>query len=91
MTPRDNYSNLRRENRELKLELTRMRMRLNDLEKGHENMKQDLQKSNSKKLVSSITKKFGNLSWFRDRSPFRASASASECSKSFVSKHTPIS
>ncbi|KAJ1685724.1 hypothetical protein LUZ63_017114 [Rhynchospora breviuscula] len=91
VTPRDNYSNLRRENRELKLELARMRMRLNDLEKGHESMKQDLHKSSSKKVMSSITKKFGRLSWFRDRSTFRGSGSASECSKSFASKHTPIS
>ncbi|KAJ4818929.1 Phototropic-responsive NPH3 family protein [Rhynchospora pubera] len=91
VTPRDNYSNLRRENRELKLELTRMRMRLNDLEKGHESMKQDLHKSSSKKVMSSITKKIGRLSWFRDRSTFRGSASASECSKSFASKHTPRS
>ncbi|TYJ96594.1 BTB/POZ domain-containing protein [Cucumis melo var. makuwa] len=35
MSPRDNYASLRRENRELKLELTRLRMRLNDLEKEH--------------------------------------------------------
>ncbi|KAJ4766208.1 Phototropic-responsive NPH3 family protein [Rhynchospora pubera] len=91
VTPRDNYSNLRRENRELKLELTRMRMRLNDLEKGHESMKQDLHKSSSKKVMSSITKKIGRLSWFRDRSTFKGSASASECSKSFASKHTPRS
>ncbi|KAG6414650.1 hypothetical protein SASPL_122023 [Salvia splendens] len=35
MSPRDNYASLRRENRELKLELARLRMRLNDLEKEH--------------------------------------------------------
>ncbi|PWA56004.1 zinc finger (C3HC4-type RING finger) family protein [Artemisia annua] len=31
MSPKDNYASLRRENRELKLELTQLRMRLNDL------------------------------------------------------------
>ncbi|EPS64717.1 hypothetical protein M569_10065, partial [Genlisea aurea] len=34
-TPRDNYASLRMENRDLKLELARLRMRVNDLEKNH--------------------------------------------------------
>ncbi|CAA6656967.1 unnamed protein product [Spirodela intermedia] len=33
VSPRDNYASLRRENRELKLEISRMRVRLSDLEK----------------------------------------------------------
>lgn len=40
-SPRDNYASLRRENRELKLELARLRMRLNDLERDHISMKRD--------------------------------------------------
>ena len=69
LSPRDNYASLRRENRELKLELARMRVRLNDLEKGHERMKRDLEKSNSQKLINSISRKLGRLNFF-SRSPF---------------------
>ncbi|GMP99677.1 hypothetical protein CsSME_00047060 [Camellia sinensis var. sinensis] len=39
ISPRDNYASVRRENRELKLEVARMRMRLIDLEKDHVSMK----------------------------------------------------
>ncbi|KAG2551945.1 BTB/POZ domain-containing protein At1g03010-like isoform X2 [Panicum virgatum] len=42
MSPRDNYASVRRENRELKLEVVRMRMRLTDLEKDHVSMKREL-------------------------------------------------
>ena len=42
MSPRDNYASVRRENRELKLEVARMRMRLTDLEKDHVSMKREL-------------------------------------------------
>ncbi|KAK8340176.1 hypothetical protein V6Z12_A08G085000 [Gossypium hirsutum] len=44
ISPRDNYASVRRENRELKLEVARMRMRLTDLEKDHVSMKQELDK-----------------------------------------------
>ncbi|KAL6002823.1 hypothetical protein ACLOJK_023045 [Asimina triloba] len=64
MSPRDNYASLRRENRELKLELARMRMRLNDLEKDHVCMKQDLEKSSSHRLMSSFSRKFGKMNLF---------------------------
>ncbi|KAJ8432536.1 hypothetical protein Cgig2_009300 [Carnegiea gigantea] len=64
MSPKDNYASLRRENRELKLELARMRMRLNDLEKEHVCMKRTMQKSNSRKFMSSFSKKIGKLSFF---------------------------
>ncbi|CAL5436892.1 unnamed protein product [Camellia sinensis] len=39
ISPRDNYASVRRENRELKLEVARMRMRLTDLEKDPVSMK----------------------------------------------------
>lgn len=39
VSPRDNYASLRRENRELKLEISRMRVRLSDLEKEQALMK----------------------------------------------------
>ncbi|MCD7469169.1 hypothetical protein HAX54_008018 [Datura stramonium] len=39
MSPKDTYASLRRENRELKLEISRMRVRLNDLEKKQVFMK----------------------------------------------------
>ncbi|CAA0825761.1 BTB/POZ domain-containing protein [Striga hermonthica] len=61
MSPRDNYASLRRENRDLKLELARMRMRLNDLEKDHVYMKRNLERSGSRKLMSSFSKKFINI------------------------------
>eukprot|EP01018_Ginkgo_biloba_P016021 Gb_11203 [translate_table: standard] len=69
MSPRDNYASLRRENRELKLEITRMRMRLNDLEKEQVCMKQGMEKSSSSnKLLSSLSKKFGKINFFHNTS-----------------------
>ncbi|KAG6657659.1 hypothetical protein CIPAW_04G105500 [Carya illinoinensis] len=85
MSPRDNYASLRRENRELKLELTRLRMRLNDLEKEHVFMKRDMEKSNSRKFMSSFSKKIGNLSFF-GHSSSRESSSPSKHSHGTDSK-----
>nr|DAD22462.1 TPA_asm: hypothetical protein HUJ06_023925 [Nelumbo nucifera] len=42
ISPRDNYASVRRENRELRLGVARMRMRLTDLERDHVSMKQNL-------------------------------------------------
>ncbi|KAL9685888.1 hypothetical protein QQ045_023342 [Rhodiola kirilowii] len=62
ISPRDNYASVRRENRELKLEVARMRMRLTDLEKDHVSMKQELVKTHpANKLFKSFTKKLGKL------------------------------
>ncbi|KAK8614575.1 hypothetical protein V6N13_068375 [Hibiscus sabdariffa] len=62
ISPRDNYASVRRENRELKLEVARMRMRLTDLEKDHVSMKQELVRSNpANKLFKSFTKKLSKL------------------------------
>ncbi|XP_009626458.1 BTB/POZ domain-containing protein At1g03010-like isoform X1 [Nicotiana tomentosiformis] len=62
ISPRDNYASVRRENRELKLEVARMRMRLTDLEKDHVSMKQELVKSHpANKLFKSFTKKLSKL------------------------------
>ncbi|XP_028089522.1 BTB/POZ domain-containing protein At1g03010-like [Camellia sinensis] len=63
ISPRDNYASVRRENRELKLEVARMRMRLTDLEKDHVSMKQELSvKSHlANKLFRSFTKKLSKL------------------------------
>lgn len=62
ISPRDNYASVRRENRELKLEVARMRMRLTDLEKDHVNMKQELVKSHpANKMFKSFTKKLSKL------------------------------
>jgi len=59
ISPRDNYASVRRENRELKLEVTRMRMRLNDLEKDHVSMKQELVKTHpARKFFKSFAQKF---------------------------------
>ncbi|KAL1198896.1 BTB/POZ domain-containing protein [Cardamine amara subsp. amara] len=77
MSPKDNYASLRRENRELKLELARLRMRLNDLEKEHICMKRDMQRSHSRKFMSSFSKKMGKLSFF-GHSSSRGSSSPSK-------------
>ncbi|CAN6468749.1 unnamed protein product [Victoria cruziana] len=62
MSPRDNYATVRRENRELKMEVARMRMRLNDLEKDHISMKQELIRSNpANNMLSSFVRKLSKL------------------------------
>ncbi|RZC55536.1 hypothetical protein C5167_014396 [Papaver somniferum] len=62
ISPRDNYASVRRENRELKLEVARMRMRLTDLEKDHVSMKQELVRSNpANNILKSFTKTFSKL------------------------------
>lgn len=85
MSPRDNYASLRRENRELKLELARLRMRLNDLEKEHVCMKRDMAKSGSRKFMTSFSKKIGKLSFF-GQSSSRGSSSPSKNSHRTDSK-----
>ncbi|CAA7058876.1 unnamed protein product [Microthlaspi erraticum] len=77
MSPKDNYASLRRENRELKLELARLRMRLNDLEKEHISMKRDMQRSHSRKFMSGVSKKMGKLTFF-GHSSSRGSSSPSK-------------
>ncbi|GAB2282009.1 hypothetical protein Dimus_016572 [Dionaea muscipula] len=88
MSPRDNYASLRRENRELKLELARLRMRLNDLEKDHVCMKKTMEKSDSAgKLMISFSKKLAKLSFFGHKSS-RGSNSPSRVSQRTDSKVT---
>ena len=64
MSPRDNYASLRRENRELKLELARLRMRLNDLERDHVFLKRDMAKSGSRRFLTSFSRRISKLSFF---------------------------
>ncbi|EYU39234.1 hypothetical protein MIMGU_mgv1a003527mg [Erythranthe guttata] len=61
ISPRDNYASLRRENRELKLELARLRMRLNDLEKEHVSMKMNIERSGSRRFFDLFSKAVGRL------------------------------
>lgn len=63
ISPRDNYASVRRENRKLKLEVARMRMRLTDLEKDHVSMKQELivKSHPANKVFRSFTKKLSKL------------------------------
>ncbi|KAG9443726.1 hypothetical protein H6P81_015066 [Aristolochia fimbriata] len=63
ISPRDNYASVRRENRELKLEVARMRMRLTDLEKDHVSMKQELvvRSNPANKMLRSFTRKLSKL------------------------------
>ncbi|KAG0456546.1 hypothetical protein HPP92_024334 [Vanilla planifolia] len=59
-SPRDAYASLRRENRELKVELGRMRARLSDLERGRAGVRDgDLDKPSSAKAVISMSRKIG--------------------------------
>ncbi|KAL6968449.1 hypothetical protein U1Q18_034252 [Sarracenia purpurea var. burkii] len=81
LSPRDNYASVRRENRELKLEVARMRMRLTDLEKDHVSMKQELSVKlhPANKLFKSFTRKLSKLnSMFRinDMKPIGGKASS---------------
>ncbi|XP_021723314.1 BTB/POZ domain-containing protein At3g08570 isoform X1 [Chenopodium quinoa] len=66
MSPRDTYASLRRENRELKLEISRLRMRLNDLEKEQTCMKQDMlgKSGNGKTFLTSLSKGIGKIGIF---------------------------
>ncbi|KAK3151611.1 hypothetical protein QOZ80_3AG0248140 [Eleusine coracana subsp. coracana] len=62
MSPRDNYASVRRENRELKLEVARMRMRLTDLEKDHVSMKRELVRVGpANRLLRGFTRSLGRL------------------------------
>lgn len=87
MSPKDNYASLRRENRELKLELARLRMRLNDLEKDHVSMKRDMKRSGSRKMISSFSKRISRMRFF-SRGPSRGSSSPSKNSERTDSKVT---
>ncbi|KAL9227856.1 hypothetical protein vseg_003499 [Gypsophila vaccaria] len=70
MSPRDTYASLRRENRELRLEISRMRMRLNDLEKEQSCMKQEMldNSGNAKTFFSSLSSGIGKIAIFSSSS-----------------------
>ncbi|CAN6468183.1 unnamed protein product [Victoria cruziana] len=77
ISPRDNYASVRRENRELKMEIARMRMRLTELEKDHVSIKQELIKSNpANKMINSFMKKLSGINGL-----FRAKDSRSVSSR----------
>lgn len=80
ISPRDNYASVRRENRELKLEVARMRMRLTDLEKDHVSMKQELVRSNpTNTILKSFTKKLSKLHalfWIKEIKPIGVKANS---------------
>lgn len=62
ISPKDNYASVRRENRELRLEVARMRMRLTDLEKDHVSMKQEMVKPHpANRLLKLFAKKLSKL------------------------------
>lgn len=67
MSPRDTYASLRRENRELKLEISRMRVRLSDLEKEQVVMKQGMMDKSRQgnTLLTSISKGIGRIGIFK--------------------------
>ncbi|KAL1321986.1 hypothetical protein HN51_066869 [Arachis hypogaea] len=66
MSPRDNYASLRRENRELKLEISRMRVRLSELEKEQMFMKQGMidKAGNGRTFLTSLSKGIGRIGIF---------------------------
>ncbi|XP_022935061.1 BTB/POZ domain-containing protein At3g08570 [Cucurbita moschata] len=66
MSPRDNYASLRRENRELKLEISRMRVRLSELEKEQSFMKEGMmsKSGNGTTFLTSLSKGIGRIGIF---------------------------
>lgn len=67
LSPRDTYASLRRENRELKLEIARMRVRVSELEKEQMFMKQgmmDKSGNNGGSLLTSLSKGIGKIAIF---------------------------
>lgn len=79
ISPRDNYASVRRENRELKLEVARMRMRLTDLEKDHVHMKQEFVRSHpATKFFKSFTAKLTKLNALFRINSIRSSRPTSE-------------
>ncbi|XP_073008464.1 putative BTB/POZ domain-containing protein At3g08660 [Typha latifolia] len=68
VSPRDNYASLRRENRELKLEISRMRVRVSELEKEHTFMKQGMRNGRSgehgRDFFASISRGIGRIATF---------------------------
>ncbi|GMH31015.1 hypothetical protein Nepgr_032858 [Nepenthes gracilis] len=87
ISPRDNYASVRRENRELKLEVARMRMRLTDLEKDHVSIKQELVKPHpANKLFKSFSrnlKKLNGLFRINSTRPQAASSKTNSDSRFF--------
>ncbi|GFP87395.1 putative BTB/POZ domain-containing protein at3g08660 [Phtheirospermum japonicum] len=79
MSPRDTYASLRRENRELKLEISRMRVRLSDLEKEQVVMKQGMMDKSrqGKTLLTSISKGIGRIGMFKGHEQQRVVKSGS--------------
>ncbi|KAF8105809.1 hypothetical protein N665_0155s0027 [Sinapis alba] len=65
-SPRDTYASLRRENRELKLEISRVRVRLSELEKEQLLMKQGMMEKSGHggTLLTSLSKGIGRMSIF---------------------------
>ncbi|XLR27797.1 hypothetical protein HN51_041112 [Arachis hypogaea] len=63
MSLRDNYASLRGENRELNLEISRMRMRLSELEKEQMFMKQGMidKGGNGRTFLTSLSKGIGRI------------------------------
>ncbi|GAB2234365.1 hypothetical protein Droror1_Dr00003613 [Drosera rotundifolia] len=63
ISPRDNYASVRIENRELKLEVARMRMRLSELEKDHLSLKQEfvVKRDAASKFMRAVTMKLKKL------------------------------
>ncbi|KAG2315453.1 hypothetical protein Bca4012_066268 [Brassica carinata] len=67
VSPRDNYASLRRENRELKLEIARMRVRVSELEKEQMLMKQGMMErsgNNGGTFLTSLSKGIGKIGLF---------------------------
>ncbi|CAH9102867.1 unnamed protein product [Cuscuta europaea] len=88
ISPRDNYASVRRENRELKLEVARMRMRLTDLEKDHISMKADMVRPHrANKFLKSLTKKLCKINGlFRVMDPRNFGGKANSESRSQFQK-----
>ncbi|XP_024371413.1 BTB/POZ domain-containing protein At5g48800 [Physcomitrium patens] len=66
--PNENYESVRRENRDLKLEIARMRMRMTELERDQNNLKVDIVKNGGgSRFIDSMSKKLSKLNPFQRR------------------------
>uniref|UniRef100_A0A0A9FD22 NPH3 domain-containing protein n=1 Tax=Arundo donax TaxID=35708 RepID=A0A0A9FD22_ARUDO len=87
---RDNYASLRRENRELKLEISRMRVRLTELEREQGLMKQQGMRDgrpgeHGRAFLASLSRGIGRITMFgpavAERRRKKSSTRSSQCSE----------
>ncbi|KAL1193791.1 putative BTB/POZ domain-containing protein [Cardamine amara subsp. amara] len=90
VSPRDTYASLRRENRELKLEITRMKVRVSDLEKEHMLMKHEMMEksgNNGGTFLTSLSKGIGRIAIFGGENQRKVNRKSRSVSERKISKN----